>query len=61
MHNVDTMSVPDVETTSKQCYTTSKQRYTTLIQRCFNLALTLVKAILNPIGIVMIMNLQIDE
>ena len=61
MHNVDTTSVPDVETASKQCYTTSKQRYTTLIQRCFNLALTLVKTILNPIGIVMIMNLQIDE
>ena len=34
---------------------------TTLIQRCFNLASTLVKAILNPIGLVMIMDLQIDE
>ena len=34
---------------------------TTLIQRYFNLASTLVKAILNPIGLVMIMDLQIDE
>ena len=33
---------------------------TTLIQRCFNLVSTLVKAILNPIGLVMIMDLQID-
>ena len=34
---------------------------TTLVQRCFNLASTLVKAILNPIGLVMVMVLQIDE
>ena len=34
---------------------------TTLIQRCLNLASTLVKAILNLIGLVMIMDLQIDE
>ena len=34
---------------------------TTLIQRCFNLATTLVKVILNPVGLVMIMDLQIDE
>ena len=34
---------------------------TTLIQRCFNLASTLVKTILNPIGLVMIMDLQIHE
>ena len=32
-----------------------------LIQCCFNLASTLVKAILNPIGLVMIMDFQIDE
>ena len=32
LHNVDTTSVPDVETTSKQRYTTSKQRCTTLVQ-----------------------------
>ena len=31
--NVDTMSVHDVEATSKQRYTTSKQRCTTLAQR----------------------------
>ena len=31
------------------------------MQRCFNLASTLVKAILNPIGLVMIMDLQIHE
>ena len=35
---------------------------TKLIQRCFNLASTLVKTILNPVGlVVMIMNLQIQE
>ena len=34
---------------------------TTLIQRCFTLASTLVKTILNPIGLVMIMDLQIHE
>ena len=33
----------------------------TLMQCCFNLASTLVKAILNPIGLVMIMDLQTDE
>ena len=33
----------------------------TLIQRCFNLASTLVKAILNPIELVMIMHLEIHE
>ena len=34
---------------------------TTLIQRCLNLSSTLVKAILNLIGLVMNMDLQIDE
>ena len=34
---------------------------TTLVQRFFNPASTLVKAILNPIGLVMVMVLQIDE
>ena len=57
LYNVDTTSVSDVETTSKQPYTTSKQRCTKLYQRCFNLAWTLVKAILSPIGLVMIMDL----
>ena len=51
LHNFDTTSVPGV-----------KQRRsnvgTTLIQRCFNLASTLVKATLNPIGLMMIMDLQ---
>ena len=34
---------------------------TTLIQSCFKLASTLVKAMLNPVGLVIIMDLQIDE
>ena len=34
---------------------------TALIQHCFNLASTLVKAILNPIGLVMILDLEIHE
>ena len=34
---------------------------TTFMQRCFDLTLTLVKAILNPVGLVMIMDLQLDE
>ena len=34
---------------------------TTLVQRCFNLVLTLVKAILNPIGLVMIGDCEIIE
>ena len=46
LHNVDTTSVPNVETTLKQ------RRY---------IVSTLVKAILNPIRLVMIMDLQIDE
>ena len=56
--NVDTMSVPNVETRWKQGCTTLVE---TLIQRCFNPASTLVKAILNPVGLVMVMDLQIDE
>ena len=31
MHNVDTTSVPDVYTTSRQRYTASKKRCTTLV------------------------------
>ena len=34
---------------------------TTLVQRCFNLASTFVKTILNPTGLVMIMDLLIHE
>ena len=48
----------------RQCPTLKQRRNnvgTTLIQRCFNLASTLVKTILNPIGLVMIMDLQIHE
>ena len=56
--NVDTMSVPNVETRWKQRCTTLVE---TLIQRCFNPASTLVKAILNPVRLVMVMDLQIDE
>ena len=53
LHNVDT-TLHNVETTLHNVGTT-------LLQRCFNLAWTLVKTILNPIGLVMIMHLQIDE
>ena len=45
--NFDTTSVPDNDLN--------------LYQRCFNLASTLVKTILNLIGLVVIMNMQIDE
>ena len=61
LHNVDTMSVLNVETTLHNVETTLHNVGTTLIQRCFNLASTLVKTILNPIGLVMIMDLQIHE
>ena len=54
VHMVDTSSVPDVETTLRN-------DETTLYQGCFNLTSMLVKAILNPIGLVMIMDLQIHE
>ena len=57
---------------AQRCYNVGARRWnnveitlhnvgTTLIQRCFNLALTLVKTILNPIELVMIMDLQIHE
>ena len=53
--------VPEVETTSKEQCTTLKQHQnnvdTTLYQLCFNLASTLAKTILNPIGLIMIMDL----
>ena len=58
---VDASSVPDVETTLRNVETTLHNLGTTLIQRCFNLTSMLVKAILNPIGLVMIMDLQIHE
>ena len=40
LHNVDTTSVPDVETTLNKRYTTSKQRCTTLVQRWYNVVST---------------------
>ena len=49
--NVDTTSVPDVETTLQQ-------RYTTLFQPSVDI---IVKTILNPVRLVMIMDLQIHE
>ena len=53
----------NIPTSDQHCFnfeTTSKQRYTTSKQRCFNLESTLVKAILNPVGLVMTMDLQVD-
>ena len=41
--------------------TTLQNVGTALIQRFFNLVSALVKAILNPIGLVMIMDLEIHE
>ena len=49
------------QTTIHNVKTTLQNVGTTLIQRCFNLALTLVKAILNPVGLVMIVDLQTHE
>ena len=49
LYNVDTTSIPDVEKTAKQRCTTMHQRY-------FSVASMLVKAILSPIGLVMIMD-----
>ena len=40
LYNVDTTSVPDIETTLTQRHTTSKQRFTTLIQSCINVVST---------------------
>ena len=62
-------STPDFQrctTLIQRQFPTLKQRWNnvgrTLVQRCFNLASTLVKTILNPVGlVVMIMNLQIQE
>ena len=54
---------PNVENEAKSDvgFSTLHNVDTTLIQRCFNLALMLVKAILNPVGLVMIVDLQIHE
>ena len=60
-YNVSARRWNKVETTSHNVETTLHNIGLTLIQRCFNLASTLVKTILNPIGLVMIMDLQIHE
>ena len=56
-----TLSKVENETKSDVGFSALHNVGTTLLQHCFNLAWTLVKAILNPIGLVMIMHLQIDE
>ena len=57
LYNVDTTSVPDIETTLYNIKTTFHNVDTKLYQRFFNLAWTLLKAILNPIRLVMIMDM----
>ena len=61
LHNVNTTSVPVIETTLHNGKTTLHNVGTTLIQRYFNLVSTLVKTILNRTGLVMIMDLKIHE
>ena len=61
LHNVDTMLVPHVETTVRNVETTLHNVGTTLIQHCLILASTLVKTILNPIGLVPTIDLQMHE
>ena len=60
-YNVSARRWNNVEATLHNVETTLHNVGTTVIQRCFNLATTLVKVILNPVGLVMIMDLQIDE
>ena len=60
-YNVSARRWNNVETTLHNVETTLHNVGTTLIQRCFNLASTLVKAILNPIGLVMIVDYEIVE
>ena len=60
-YNVSDRRWNNVETTLHNVETTLHNVGTTLIQRYFNLASTLIKTILNPIGLVMIMDLQINE
>ena len=60
-YNVSARSWNNVETTLNNVETTLHNVGLTLIQCCYNLASTLVKAILNPVGLVMIMDLQIHE
>ena len=60
-YNVSARRWNNVETTLHNVESTLHKVGLTLIQRCFNLASTLDKAILNPIGLVTIMDLQIHE
>ena len=53
-YNVSARRWNNVETTLHNVETTLHNVGTTLIQRCFNLASTFVKPVLNPIGLVMI-------
>ena len=59
--NVGARRWNNLETTLHNVETVLHSVGTTLIQRCFKLVSTLVKTILNPIGVVMIMDLQIHE
>ena len=60
-YNVSARRWNNVETTLHNDETTLHNVRTTLIQRCFSLASTLFKTVLNPFGLVMIMDLQIHE
>ena len=60
-YNVSAWRWNNVEITLHNIETMLYNVGTTLIQRCFNLASTLVKAVLNPIGLVMILNCEIVE
>ena len=71
--NPNVLSFPaNISTLDQRCFNFVDQRWnnikttlhnveTTLIQRCFNLVLTLVKAIFNPIRLVMIGDCEIIE
>ena len=60
-YNVSARRWNNVKTTLHNVKTTLHNVGATLIQRCFNLASTLVKAILNQIGPVMIVDCEIVE
>ena len=55
-YNVSARRWNNIETTLHNLEIMKHNVTTTLIQRCFNLASTLVKPILNPIGLVMIVD-----
>ena len=60
-YNVSAWRLNNVEITLHNIETMLYNVGTTMIQRCFNLASTLVKAVLNPIGLVMIVDCEIAE